>query len=863
MKFMNNPISTKLQLLSPFTGISCSLSDIPDAAFAQKMVGDGFAVDPTDNILHAPCDAQITQIHPSKHAITLITSTGVEILLHIGVDTVKLKGEGFEALVKEGDIVTAKTPLIKLDLDKVSEQAKSLRTVVLLTDMQKISSLTHTTQKNIRAGDVLFDVVLSSDNQTQAVEKSDDMITSAPITVINPTGIHARPAAAIVAAIKAFSCDVMIEKAAEQTNARSVVGIMGLDIRCGDHIVILAKGQDQLAAIDALTQAIQSGLGEDATPLNSSNNFDPFSEPSLLLQHSQDPRKLTGVEASPGQVKGRLYVIEAQVPTFDTFASDPLVEQAKLDNAIKIADATLIELVDELRSKEMESKADIFIAHQELLNDPDLYESCQIELQQGKSASYAWGKSICRQANKLASMDNSLLASRAIDLNDIGNRVSRILAGLSQDTIPEQLPENTIIVAKELTPSETAKLNPEHVLGICTSLGGTTSHSAILARAMGIAAMVAVDPKVLALHNTEVLLDTAKGYLLLNPTQEEMLQLQVIKEANKQQQSMALEHKDEAAVTLDGTRFEVAGNIANVTDAKQLIESGGEAVGLLRSEFLYQDQTISPTEVEQEQAYRQVLSTLGERPLVVRTLDVGGDKPLSYLPLPKEDNPFLGERGIRVGLDKPAILRQQIRALLKASAAGRLRIMFPMVASLFELTLAKQVLNEEADKLAIDISNIEIGIMIEVPSAAIIADVLAEHVDFFSIGTNDLTQYTLAIDRGHPKLAALADGLHPAVLRLIELTTKAAHAKGKWVGICGGLAGEKDAVPILLGLGIDELSVSVPSIPEIKHQIRQLNHHACQQVAAAALACADAQDVRKLMRDPVTLMTIQSNNNNV
>lgn len=853
---MNNNTSTMIQLLSPFKGISCPLNQVPDAAFAQKLVGDGFAIDPTTNILHAPCDAKVTQIHPSQHAVTLVTADGIEILLHIGVDTVKLKGDGFKALVKVGEHVEAKTPLIEVDLDKVACRVKSLRTVVVLTDQERIISLTPTTAKRLEVGEPLFSAELAQ--ATEAIAKSDDMISSPAITVINPTGIHARPAAAIVAAIKPFSCGVMLEKAGEQANARSLVGLMGLDIGFGDEVVVLAKGPDQQAAIEALSAAIASGLGEEGADEASSqdvtNEFDPFSEPSLLLETSSDPRKLLGVEASPGQVKGRLYVINAEVPKFETFATDPIAEQQTLDHAIKVADATLIELVEELRAKKMGQKADIFVAHQELLADPELYEKCLIELKQGKSAPYAWDKSVCRQADKLAAMNNPLLAGRAADLVDVGNRVSRILAGLSQDTIPDILPENTIIVAKDLVPSETAKLDPAVVLGICTTLGGASSHSAILSRAMGIAAMAGVESKVLGLHGVEVLLDTAKGYLLLEPTEAEMTELSQAQAASDGLKALALAGKDDPAVTKDGVQVEVAGNIAKVIEAEKLVAMGGEAVGLLRSEFLYQDQSAAPSEEDQEQAYRKVLTTLGDRPLVVRTLDVGGDKPLSYLPLPKEDNPFLGERGIRVGLDKPAVLRQQIRALLKAANAGRLRIMFPMVASLFELKLAKQVLQEEADKLSIDISGIEVGIMIEVPSAAVMADLLAEHVDFFSIGTNDLTQYTLAIDRGHPKLAAIADGLHPAVLRLIDITAKAAHAKGKWVGVCGGLAGEKDAVPILVGLGIDELSVSVPSIPEVKYQVRHLNQQACQKIASSAMACADAKDVRELMRDPNTLI---------
>ena len=426
---MNNNTSTMIQLLSPFNGVSCPLEQVPDAAFAQKLVGDGFAIDPISNILHAPCDAKVSQVHPSQHAVTLTTDAGIEILLHIGVDTVKLKGDGFNALVKVGDTVTAKTPLVEVDLDKVACGVKSLRTVVLLTDRERIVSLTPTTAKRLAVGDLLFSAELAKAGA--AVVMSDDMLQSAAIQVINPTGIHARPAAAIVGALKPFNCDVMLEKAGEQVNARSVVALMGLDIGFGDQVVILAKGPDQQAAIDALSAAIAAGLGEEGANETASqdaaNTFDPFSEPSLLLQTSQDPRQLLGVEASPGQAKGRLYVINAEVPKFDTFASDSTAEQQKLDHAIKIADATLIELVDELRSKAMGQKADIFVAHQELLADPELYEKCLVELQQGKSAPYAWDKSVCRQADKLAAMGNQLLAGRAADLVDVGNRVSRIL----------------------------------------------------------------------------------------------------------------------------------------------------------------------------------------------------------------------------------------------------------------------------------------------------------------------------------------------------------------------------------------------------------------------------------------------------
>ncbi|SHI09289.1 phosphoenolpyruvate--protein phosphotransferase [Ferrimonas marina] len=841
-----------LRLLSPFTGVTCPLAQVPDPAFAQKMVGDGFAVDPTDNVLVAPCDATVTQIHPSRHAVTLTTEQGIELLIHIGVDTVKLRGEGFKALVQEGEKVSAKTPLVEVDMDPVAQGVKSLRTVVLLTDQDRIASLTATDADFVQAGDLLFKAELKG--VTEIAVDAAEMMASEPVTVINPTGIHARPAAAIVAIAKQFGSAMMVEKEGKQVNARSVVALMGLNIGFGDQVKVLAHGDDAEAALAALVEGLKAGLGEEGADPSAvvkpvaDNSFDIHAEPSLLIQTSNDERKVLGIEASAGQAKGTLYVIASELPPVAQQGGETNEEKAALDSAIAAANQTLADFILALRNKGMGQKADIFVAHQELLEDPDVYDNAVRMIQDGKSAGYAWRTAVETQADTLSHMDNALLAGRAADLRDVGGRVARVLAGLSQETIPTDLPENTILVAKDLTPSDTANLDPNRVLAIATVLGGASSHSAILARAMGIAAMAGVEERVLSLHGQAALMDTAKGYLLLNPSEAELAELALQQQRQAEVKAAADAAKDEQAFTEDGVQVEVAGNIAKVADAEKLVAKGGEAVGLLRSEFLYESSQVFPSEADQEQAIRQVLTTLGERPLIVRTLDVGGDKPLPYLPLPEEENPFLGERGIRVGLDKPAVLRQQLRALLKAAEAGRLRIMFPMIASLFELNLAKQILNEEAQKLGIDMSNIEVGIMIEVPSAAVMADLLAEHVDFFSIGTNDLTQYTLAIDRGHPKLAGIADGLHPAVLRLIQMTADAAHRAGKWVGVCGGLAGEKDAVPLLVGLGIDELSCSVPVIPEVKHQVRGLSKTQCVELAGKAMMCADAKQVRELMK---------------
>jgi phosphocarrier protein FPr len=373
---------------------------------------------------------------------------------------------------------------------------------------------------------------------------------------------------------------------------------------------------------------------------------------------------------------------------------------------------------------------------------------------------------------------------------------------------------------------------------------------AILARSLGIPALAGLDPSALEVPDgTPAILDGGQGVLRLNPPPDEVsgIRQRQGKQAARGKADLAAAH--EPAVTTDGHRVEVAANIAGLAEAEQAVAMGAEAVGLLRSEFLFLDRSTAPSEEEQFQAYRGIARALGpKRPLIIRTLDVGGDKPLTYLPIPREANPFLGERGIRLMRDRPEILRAQARAILRAGAEGAVRIMFPMIATLPEVRAARELLEEE--RKALGVEKIPVGIMVEVASAALLAEHFAREVDFFSIGTNDLTQYTLAMDRGHPKLAPQVDGLDPAVLRLIDMTVRAAHAQGKWVGVCGGIASDAQAVPLLVGLGVDELSVSVPTIPAIKARVRRLSLAQCRTVAGRALASATGAEVRALSPDP-------------
>jgi phosphoenolpyruvate-protein phosphotransferase len=407
------------------------------------------------------------------------------------------------------------------------------------------------------------------------------------------------------------------------------------------------------------------------------------------------------------------------------------------------------------------------------------------------------------------------------------------------------LPEEPfILVANDLTPSETAALDPARVLGFCTAVGGPHAHTAILARALGLPAVVSAGARVLDLPNqTPVVLDGQSGTLTIAPDAAEIARARAEMQAFQARRAAAAAAAGDPAITLDGHRVEIVANIASVEDARRAAASGAEGVGLLRTEFLFLERTEAPTEDEQFAIYRDIAQALDGRPIIVRTLDIGGDKPLPYLNLPAEENPFLGERGIRLCLAHPELLKQQLRAILRAAAFGPLRIMFPMIADIAEVRAARAMV--DALRAELHAPAIEVGIMVEVPSAAVMADLLAHEVDFFSIGTNDLTQYTLAIDRTHPKLALQADGLHPAVLRLIDCTVQGAHAAGKWVGVCGELGSDPQAVPILVGLGVDELSISVPAIPLVKDQIRSLTLAQCRERATQALACASAGQVRQ------------------
>lgn len=826
--------ASRLDIIAPLSGVLVPLDSVPDPVFAQKMVGDGISLDPTSGELLAPVSGIVTQLHGAHHALTITTEGGIEVLVHIGIDTVMLKGDGFKPRVQQGDSVVVGQPVIGFNADLVGVMARSLLTQIIIANGEKVTRLTPYSG-NVRAGkDIVLSLELAGAPAASAVAETGASVLSRTVVLPNPSGLHARPAAVLANEAKKYRSDIRLVRGTDEANAKSVVAIMGLATRHNDELRVKASGPDANEAVAVLLRLLGEGCGEKPGEAPAAELPMPI---RLLPTHADE---LTGVPASPGLAVGRIAHFQQEVIEVVEAGEGAVQERSRLNAALHEARIQIESLKDQLADT---SRAQIMEAHLELLEDPELLALVIAGISQGKSAAFAWRNAFTQQAGQLAALNNALLRERANDIRDVGRRVLALLAGVKQSRI--EVPDGSILIAEELTPSDTAALDRSKVQGFCTTTGGATSHVAILARSLGIPAVCGIDEAALSLEaGTQVVLDGAAGTLRRNPSAADLASARERMARQAEQRSRELAAAQTPAITADGHRIEVAANVRNAEETRDAVANGAEGVGLLRSEFLFDNRDTAPSEAEQADAYKAVAHALGKAyPLVIRTLDVGGDKPLPYLALPREDNPFLGLRGIRVSLDRPEIFRTQLRAILQAAPIGNVHIMFPMVATLEELRAAKRILAEERQALGIEL-DVRVGVMIEIPSAAAQADLFAREADFFSIGTNDLTQYTLAMDRGHPKLARQADGLHPAVLRLISMAVQGAHAHGKWVGVCGGIASDPLAVPVLIGLGVDELSVAVPAIPAIKAQVSRLSFARCQTLAQDILQLGTAAEVR-------------------
>ncbi|MBO1075319.1 phosphoenolpyruvate--protein phosphotransferase [Roseomonas marmotae] len=652
-------------------------------------------------------------------------------------------------------------------------------------------------------------------------------------------GLHARPARAVTQLAKTFQSTITLAFEGRQADARSMIALLQLGAGPGARILLTIRGPDAAAAMAALQAGFAEGLGDkDEQPPMPADRPPPLQPGQSLV-----PGSITGLPASPGVAVGVLHRFRSEAAGFAETSADPVGETSALEAALQATREELRDLAQEMAVRIGAKHAEIFSAHAEFLDDPELLTEAHAAIANGASAPAAWRDATESRAAALAGLGDALLAARAIDLKDVARRLLRHLVGPDEEAAA--LPERAVVAAEDLTPSETASLDPAKVVGMVTSAGGPTAHTAILARAMGIPAVVAAGPAVLELADgTPVVLDGDNGYLHPDPDDMALAAAEAAMARGRDRAAAARHAAFRPAVTRDGRRVEVAANVRRPEEAAEAVAAGAEGSGLVRSEFLFHDRAEPPSEEEQFDLYRRLAEGFGGLPVVLRTLDAGGDKPLRFVRHPAEANPFLGLRGLRLSLAEPQLFRTQVRAALRAARHGDIKLMLPMVDGLEDLHAARALI--EAERAALEAPRVEVGIMVEVPSAAVMADQLAGEADFFSIGTNDLTQYTLAVDRLHPTMGARSDALDPAVLRLIDMTVHAAHARGRWVGVCGNMAADAMAAPILLGLGVDELSVSIPNVAVLKAQLRALDMARAEDVARQALNCGTAAEVRRL-----------------
>ena len=679
------------------------------------------------------------------------------------------------------------------------------------------------------------------------------------ITLITPNrlGLHARPAAKLVTILNRFQADVRITREGVTVNAHSLNQVVTLGARRGDELTFHAAGRDAQAALAAIIALAEENFGDDDSEAPAGI---AISDAVGGVDAGSDD-ELYGIPAAEGVAIGPIFRHQPALPPVVARAAEaPAVEWARLEAAISEALAELEQIRTVTKEQAGGVQAVIFDAQILMLQDPELQAQVQRLLFSSDlgpeigpiTAEAAWRQVIEEVAAAYRRLDDAYLQARVVDVIDVGQRVLRRLTGIEAAPLALECP--SILVTRELTPSDAAALDPSQVLGIITEQGGATSHSAILARALGIPAVTGVVGALERLLDGQVVgLDGEQGRVWPAPGEDQMAALRAQRRRWLEQRATVRREGEKPAITQDGRALEIAANISGPDEVTGALANGAEGVGLFRTEFLFMGRSAAPGEDEQTAAYARVAATLAGRPLIVRTLDIGGDKPIPYLDAGVEANPFLGRRGVRYCLDHPALFKTQLRALLRAGAEHPLKIMLPMVSVVEEVARAKELLAVAQDELESEgiafTPPLEMGVMIETPAAVLAADQLAPEVDFFSIGSNDLTQYIMAADRANAGVAKLASSFQPTVLRAIEQVVQAGHEAGIWVGLCGELAANIATVPLLVGLGLDELSMSSPAIPEVKRAIRNLTMPQATEIARRALSLSSAAAVEAYLMD--------------
>ncbi len=821
-----------LSLYAPVKGKAVDISKVPDEAFAQKMLGDGIAFEPEENFISSPINATVKNLHKCLHAIVL-EKDGFEILIHIGVDSVSLKGQNFKALVKEGDTVKQGQKLIEFDREFLAKYIPSNLIIMVIASPLEVT-LKKEHVKVVNNKTKVLDVSRQDNGPEPKAAKTNQMFLTEEFAVTNKTGLHARPAGEVASLAQSFkNTDIFILKDQKQADAKSIVEIMGLSIEYGDKIQINTFGDNAQQAAIQIQHFILKELKDNVIKEN------PLNTPVEVTDKGE--LKIKGIGILDGLSIGKSFVVnESQFKVEEKSSLTPAEELEKFRGSLKRVKSALDKERHAIYGQK--DREEILLAHITILEDPFLIKETEQTIAKGFSAAFAFSSAVRRAVEVLKNTGNEILRSRIADFIDLEARMLTDLTGKSYG-LPE-FKEDTIIIVKELLSHHLKELN-EHVTGVIMAEGSVLSHVSIMLKTLGLPTIIGAGQAVLEIPNgKDIILDSKLGIVTVNPAN--ISEVKKKAEEIKINRKENLRHAFEAAKTKDGVEITVTGNIGTLEQAKQSAEQGAQGIGLVRTEFLFANSKKAPTEQEQYEIYQKIADSQKGHPVIIRTLDVGADKPIPFIPQIEEDNPILGRRGIRTSFANIELFKTQLRAIMRVRPYGIAKIMLPMVTFIEEVTTAIRIIKEEQKKLGID--KVSVGIMVEVPAAAIMAKDFAKEVDFFSIGTNDLTQYTLALDRAHPTLNFLSDSLNPAVLIMVKNIVESAKSQNKPVGVCGAVASEAAGAILLIGLGIRALSVVPSTIADIKALIRNLDSKKCEEVANKALNCRSVGEVRALIK---------------
>jgi len=836
------------ELQAPVDGIVVAIADVPDPVFSQETLGPGIAIEPLGNTLRAPAAGKVIQCASTSHAVTLQLAPGVEILLHLGIDTVGLNGEGLQLLVHAGDQVAAGTPLIRFDVDKVAQGATSLVTPLISIGQKKIT-VAQAATGHITAGTLLAKLSIAPAQTPGLANVNTDEYTTVTqtLTLALENGLHARPASRLKQISARAGARVVLSHNDQEADASHLTSLLNLGLMPGDKLTLTVTGPDAQQTAAEIKHFLETPEGIVSAVV----------QKPVKHQNDTDKGIWHGVTASPGQGVGLLRRFSISLPEICEKTQNPAAEI----NHFFAARQTLLQNLKNAvhASISGSEQADILTAHIDLIDDDNLTQRALDLINSGKSSAAAWKITLDERIAELAASANPLIRERTGDLRDLQLQLIKLLsANPSKNNEIEPSLAGSILVADDLTPSQVIALANIKPAGICLAAGGATSHVAVLCRSAAIPCLIGLGSSILdesLFREQNVILDADNGTLHLAPTDTELqaAKTKIAKQAQRERYDQA--EAQMPAISKDGRTIDVAANITTGAEAAKSLVMGADAIGLFRSEFLFLDREDAPSEEEQKQQYQQALDAMHGKPVIIRMLDIGADKQLPWLNMGTCPNPALGIRGIRLLETCPALIETQLRALLQVKAGilpdgkSALQIMLPMVSDIHDVIQVRAMIEKLADQLKLkqrkDFVMPQLGVMIEVPSAALTAAQLAKTADFFSIGTNDLTQYSLAMDREEPKLSQRLDILHPALLRLVGLCCSAAGENHCPVAVCGAAAGDDIAGLVLAALGASELSVEPQRIAAVKARLRKTDLQALRAEVEKVLCLPDAEQVRQ------------------